>query len=117
MGFDAMGVDQPAKQAMPTPVQLRPQCNAADPRLPAPERVSRQGAGTRFDGHLRFRMEFDVNKDQWVERFALHLAFLEPGTETDTFRDLAHDLWNRWGHLPPEQVAEARHESRLDDKP
>jgi hypothetical protein len=48
-------------------------------------------------------MDFNVTRDQWVERFAMHLSQLEVGAVPDDFLELAaRRLWASRGHLDPE---------------
>ena len=54
-------------------------------------------------------MEFDATREQWIQRCAFRLAQLQPGAATDQYNDRARSLWERLGHLPPEDVAEAEH--------
>jgi hypothetical protein len=50
-------------------------------------------------------MEFDVTREQWVDRFTMHLSQLEVGAEPDDFLALAHRLYESHGHLDPTTVA------------
>jgi hypothetical protein len=58
-------------------------------------------------------MEFDVTREQWVERFALHLSLLEIGAEIDALRDVGGRLWPTHGHLAPETAADEEFAARL----
>ena len=55
------------------------------------------------DGGLA--MEFDVTREQWVDRFTMHLSQLEVGAEPDDFAALALRLYESHGHLDPAAVA------------
>jgi hypothetical protein len=59
-------------------------------------------------------MDFDVTRDQWVERFAMHLSQLEVGAVPDDFLDLAARRWDSRGHIAPEAAAEEEFGQRLD---
>ena len=59
-------------------------------------------------------MEFDVTREQWVERFAMHLSRLEVGAEPDDFSALARRLYDTHGQLDPVTVADDEFASRLE---
>jgi hypothetical protein len=58
-------------------------------------------------------MEFDVTREQWVERFSMRLSQLEVGAEPSQFADLGDTLWTARGHLAPEVVADDEFATRL----
>ena len=58
-------------------------------------------------------MEFNVTREQWVERFAIHLANLEIGAEPDALAEVATRLWATSGHLDPETAADQEFATRL----
>jgi hypothetical protein len=58
-------------------------------------------------------MEFNVTREQWVERFAIHLANLEIGAEPDALAAVATRLWPSSGHLDPETAADQEFATRL----
>jgi hypothetical protein len=58
-------------------------------------------------------MDFDVTREQWVDRFALRLSQLEVGAEPEQFLDLADGLWAAHGHLDPNTVADDEFARRL----
>ena len=58
-------------------------------------------------------MDFDVTRDQWVERFAMHLSRLEVGTVADDFRALAGRRFESRGHVAPETAADEEFGQRL----
>jgi hypothetical protein len=58
-------------------------------------------------------MEFDVTREQWLERFAIHLANLEIGAELDALSGVATRLWPTKGHLDPETAADQEFAARL----
>src|SRR3954451_17964125 len=51
-------------------------------------------------------MDFDVTREQWVERFALRLSQLDVGGEPDQFIELATRLWSTQGHVDPTNAAD-----------
>ena len=59
-------------------------------------------------------MDFDVTRDQWVERFALHLSQLEVGAVPDDFLDLAARRWDSRGQVAPEAAADEEFGQRLE---
>jgi hypothetical protein len=58
-------------------------------------------------------MEFNVTREQWVDRFTIHLANLEIGAEPDAFVDVATRLWASKGHIDPETAADQEFAARL----
>ena len=58
-------------------------------------------------------MDFDVTREQWVDRFALRLSQLEVGAEPEQFVQLATGLWPAQGHLDPNTVADDEFARRL----
>jgi len=58
-------------------------------------------------------MDFNVTREQWVERFAIHLANLEIGAEPDALAEVATRLWPTIGHLDPETAADQEFATRL----
>jgi len=59
-------------------------------------------------------MDFDVTRDQWVERFALRLSRLEVGAVPDDFLDLAARRWDSRGQVAPEAAADEEFGQRLN---
>jgi hypothetical protein len=59
-------------------------------------------------------MDFDVTREQWVQRFAHHLSQLEVGAEPDDFVDTAERLWQTRGQIAPEAVADEEFATRLN---
>jgi hypothetical protein len=51
-------------------------------------------------------MDFDVTREQWVERFAMHLSQLEVGASPDDFFAAGERLWEARGEIAPETAAE-----------
>ena len=58
-------------------------------------------------------MDFNVTREQWVDRFALRLSQLEVGAEPEQFVDLATGLWTAQGHLDPNSAADDEFARRL----
>lgn len=58
-------------------------------------------------------MEFDITREQWVERFAMHLSQLEVGAEPADFATLAQRLFATHGHLDPVTAADDEFATRL----
>ena len=58
-------------------------------------------------------MDFDVTREQWVDRFALRLSQLEVGAVPEQFTDLASERWNTEGHLDPATAADDEFARRL----
>jgi hypothetical protein len=59
-------------------------------------------------------MDFDVTREQWVQRFAMHLSKLEVGADPGTYVATAERLWQTHGQTPPETVADEEFATRLD---
>ena len=52
-------------------------------------------------------MDFNVTREQWIDRFVIRFSQLEIGAEPLDFVALATDLWPARGHLAPEAAADA----------
>ena len=52
-------------------------------------------------------MEFNVTREQWIDRFVLRLSTLQAGAQPATYLDVAEKLWPTRGQLAPEAAAEA----------
>ena len=52
-------------------------------------------------------MEFNVTREQWIDRFVLRLSTLQAGAQPATYLDTAEKLWPSRGQLAPEAAAEA----------
>jgi hypothetical protein len=52
-------------------------------------------------------MEFNVTREQWIDRFVLRLSTLSAGAQPATYLETAEKLWPTRGQLAPEAVAEA----------
>ena len=59
-------------------------------------------------------MEFNVTKEQWIDRFVLRLSTLQAGAQPATYLEVAERLWPTRGHLAPESAAEAEAALRQD---
>ena len=57
-------------------------------------------------------MDFDVTREQWIDRFVLRLSTLQAGAEPGTFLAAAEKLWPTRGQATPEAAAEAEATSR-----
>ena len=58
-------------------------------------------------------MEFNVTREQWIDRFVIRFSQLEIGAEPLDFMALATGLWPARGHLAPEAAADAEVARRL----
>ncbi len=58
-------------------------------------------------------MEFDVTREQWVDRFALRLSQLEVGAEPEQFLEFATTMWPAYGQLDPIVAADDEFARRL----
>jgi hypothetical protein len=58
-------------------------------------------------------MDFDVTREQWIERFAMHLSQLEVGAIPDDFLELAARRWETRGQIDPETAADEEFATRL----
>jgi hypothetical protein len=58
-------------------------------------------------------MDFNVTREQWVDRFALRLSQLEVGAEPEQFVEFATGLWSAQGHLDPSAAADDEFARRL----
>jgi len=52
-------------------------------------------------------MEFNVTREQWVDRFALRMSALQTGAKPASFLETANKLWPTRGQFAPEAAAEA----------
>ena len=52
-------------------------------------------------------MEFNVTREQWVDRFALRMSVLQAGGEPPSFLETAQKLWPTRGQFAPEAAADA----------
>ena len=52
-------------------------------------------------------MEFNVTREQWVDRFALRMSVLQAGSEPAGFLETAQKLWPTRGQFAPEAAADA----------
>ena len=52
-------------------------------------------------------MEFNVTKEQWIDRFVLRLSTLQAGAQPASYLETAERLWPSRGQLGPEAAAEA----------
>lgn len=52
-------------------------------------------------------MEFNVTREQWIDRFVLRLSTLQAGAQPATYLDAAEKLWPTRGQIAPEAAAEA----------
>jgi hypothetical protein len=52
-------------------------------------------------------MDFNVTREQWIDRFVLRLSNLQAGTEPAAFLETAAKLWPTRGQFAPEAAAEA----------
>ncbi|MDQ6685411.1 MAG: hypothetical protein M3Z16_09805 [Pseudomonadota bacterium] len=50
-------------------------------------------------------MEFNVTKEQWIDRFVIHYSTLSPGLEPGDVIGKGAALWASHGQLEPEAVA------------
>ncbi len=57
-------------------------------------------------------MDFNVTREQWIDRFVMRLANLQTGAEPADFLELANRLWPTRGEIAPETAAEAEFASR-----
>ena len=57
-------------------------------------------------------MEFNVTREQWVDRFAIRFSQLDPGAEPTAFIALATGLWETLGQVAPETAAESEYAVR-----
>ncbi len=58
-------------------------------------------------------MNFDVTREQWIERFTMHLSQLEVGAVPEDFRELATRRWETRGQVDPESAADEESATRL----
>ena len=52
-------------------------------------------------------MEFNVTKEQWIDRFVLRMSTLQAGAQPASYLEIAESLWPTRGQLAPEAAAEA----------
>ena len=63
-------------------------------------------------------MEFDVTREQWIDRFALHLSQLEVGAIPEDFLELAARRWGTRGQIDAETAAHLwaeRYDRKMED--
>jgi hypothetical protein len=58
-------------------------------------------------------MEFNVTREQWVDRFAMRFSQLDPRADPGTFIPLAMGLWATLGQVAPETAAESEFAYRM----
>lgn len=57
-------------------------------------------------------MDFNVTREQWIDRFVIRISALEAGAEPADFVALAARLWPVRGQLAPETAAESEAAAR-----
>ena len=62
-------------------------------------------------------MDFNVTREQWIDRFVIRMSNLRMGSEPAAFVDLAHTLWPLRGQLPPEAAADSEFASSVAEGP
>jgi hypothetical protein len=58
-------------------------------------------------------MDFNVTKEQWIDRFAMRMSQLRVGAEPTSFIERATALWPALGRFVPEAAADAEHTTPL----
>lgn len=51
-------------------------------------------------------MDFDVTREQWVERFSMRLSQLDPRSDPGSFVEIGHALWQTRGQVDPSVAAD-----------
>ncbi len=62
-------------------------------------------------------MEFNVTREQWIDRFVMRMSILRSGSEPAAFVELATRLWSTRGQLAPEAAADAEFAARGGQDP
>jgi hypothetical protein len=62
-------------------------------------------------------MEFNVTREQWIDRFVMRMSILKSGAEPDAFVELATRLWPARGQLAPEAAADSEFAARGSTDP
>ncbi len=57
-------------------------------------------------------MQFNVTREQWVERFAMRMARLVVGSDPAAFGAIGDALWPIRGQIEPEEAADVEHAAR-----
>jgi hypothetical protein len=52
-------------------------------------------------------MDFNVTREQWIDRFVVRMSILQNGTEPAAFLETAEKLWPTRGQFAPEAAADA----------
>jgi hypothetical protein len=58
-------------------------------------------------------VDFNVTREQWIDRFVMRMSILRTGSEPDAFAELARMLWPLRGQLPPEAAADSEFASHV----
>jgi hypothetical protein len=61
-------------------------------------------------------MEFNVTREQWIDRFVIRLSNLKVGSEPAQFTELARTLWPLRGQIAPESAADSEFTSHAADQ-
>ncbi len=62
-------------------------------------------------------MDFNVTREQWIDRFVIRMSTLRTGSEPDSFTELARMLWPLRGQLAPEAAADSEFASHVISDP
>ena len=62
-------------------------------------------------------MDFNVTREQWIDRFVLRLSTLQAGAQPATYLETAEKLWPTRGQVDPEAAAEAEAALRKSGAP
>jgi hypothetical protein len=62
-------------------------------------------------------MEFNVTREQWIDRFMMRMSQLRAGSEPGSFTELATSLWPLRGQIAPETVADSEFTSNAVNDP
>lgn len=62
-------------------------------------------------------MEFNVAREQWVDRFVMRMSQLRAESEPASFLELARQLWSLRGQIAPEAAADSEFASQAMTDP
>jgi hypothetical protein len=60
-------------------------------------------------------MEFNVTREQWIDRFVMRLSNLKVGSDPAQFMELARTLWPLRGQIAPETAADSEFTAHAGD--